>query len=125
MMPNLGQLGQKRIGKTSEGRSIFLNPDGSMSSERSTTVMHPLINGGKPTNIPTIFNGREFSEDEAAEIIAKFSQGQNSIRPIDPETGRVLGTFQSIPLAEIAAAKRSRGLTRIIDPQFSMLLGQQ
>ena len=103
-MPELGPLGKQTVGKTSEGRAIIANPDGSFSTERSATVTHPLINGGRPTNIPTIFRGQQFDGDQAAEIIAKFSNGG---KITDPETGRVLEAFDTIKLAEKAAKTRS------------------
>jgi hypothetical protein len=49
------------------------NPDGSWSSEISVTVMHPELNGGKPTVIPSLWikDGKPYvaaNEDEAAQL---------------------------------------------------------
>lgn len=49
------------------------NPDKSWSSEISMTVAHPDLNGGKPTNIPSLWivNGKPYrakNEDEAAAL---------------------------------------------------------
>lgn len=118
MMNKLPPLGNQIVGRTSEGRPIILNPDGSYSTERTATVEHPMINGGKPTNIPTIFRGREFDPDTAAEIIAQYSQMRKSIRPIDPETGQPLQAFGSIDEAEAHAKERSKAIDLMISKAF-------
>ena len=121
MMKKMVALGTQIVGRTSEGRPIILNPDGSYSTERTATVTHPLINGGKPTNIPTIFRGVELDPDQAAELIAKFSKEKKSLQPIDPETGRPLQAFNSIEDAEKEAQERSAAIelhiAKAFDPQ--------
>lgn len=51
------------------------NPNGTWSSEISTTVSDPGLNGGAPTNIPTLWliNGKpvRVNEDMAAQLAAK------------------------------------------------------
>ena len=52
------------------------NPDKSWSSEISMTVAHPDLNGGKPTNIPSLWivNGKPYrakNEDEAAALAVR------------------------------------------------------
>ncbi len=93
------------VGKTKEGRNIFKNPDGSFSTERTTTIVHPAINGGAPTNIPTIFAGQELTPDEATELIVEIVRRNGSA--IDPETGRELVGFPSMKAAVAGAKKRS------------------
>lgn len=99
----LPALTNEAVGKTAEGRTLYRNADGSVSSERSITVTDPRINGGKPTNIPSMFGGKQLDEDAAVEMIQKAG-GK------DPETGRALPAFESIEEAVAAAKKRSKGL---------------
>jgi hypothetical protein len=40
------------------GNEPIQNPDGTHSSEISITVTEEGLNGGKPTNIPTVWNGK-------------------------------------------------------------------
>lgn len=96
-------LGTARIGMTGEGRPMIQNPDGSVSTERTITVTHPRINGGKPTNIPSMFGGKEVSEEEAARRIIR-ADGK------DPETGRLLLGFDTIEDAVNAARARSESI---------------
>ncbi len=54
------------------------NPDGGWSSEESLTVAHPDLNGGKATNIPSLWivDGKPYrakDEDEAVALAAKSS----------------------------------------------------
>ncbi|MBP7482195.1 MAG: hypothetical protein KA788_06655, partial [Lacunisphaera sp.] len=92
----LGELGTEIVGKTDEGRPIVKNPDGSVSTERSVTVEID----GKWVNIPSMFGGKEVSEEEAVNIMQ-----QNGM--VDPETGRTMPTFNSLEEAETAARARS------------------
>lgn len=81
------------------------NPDGSVSSELSITIEDEGINGGKPTNIPSIFNGKIVTPDEAIErIIAAGGK--------DPETGRKLPAYNSVAEAVKAAQERTHSLGR-------------
>lgn len=96
-------LTDERVGTTPEGRPIMRNADGSVSTERSITVEIPEINGGKPTNIPTMFGGREVQPDEA---IRKIIEAGGR----DPETGRVLPGYASNEEAENAARGRSQAI---------------
>jgi hypothetical protein len=72
------------------------NPDGSVTTERSITVTEPGLNGGRPTNIPTVWDGRIVSDDEAVD---------NAIR-----SGVPFPSFDSIPEAVRAAEQRSKDL---------------
>lgn len=102
----LGPLGTQQVGATPEGRPIIQNPDGSFSTERSITVTDQRINGGRPTNIPSIFGGREVTQEQAISIIVNNNGS-------DPETGRRLPGFDTIEQAESAARQRS---TNIANP---------
>lgn len=99
----LPPLGTEISGKTKQGRPIVKNPDGSISTERTITVTDPRINGGKPTNIPSMYGGKEVSEQEA---IARVATAGGK----DPETGEVLPGFNSIEEAVAAAQARSKEL---------------
>ena len=46
-------------------RPIIRNRDGSRSTERSMTVNDPRLNGGLPTNIPSIWDGMRLPEGAA------------------------------------------------------------
>lgn len=82
------------------GRPRVQNNDGSFSSELSATVTDPRLNAGQPTNIPTMFSGRQESEDAAIQRIIDAGG-------VDPETGRQLSGFDSTPEAVDAARARS------------------
>jgi hypothetical protein len=62
---------QPRLDKTWDGYPPVKNPDGSVSTELSITVTEPGINGGKPTNIPTIWEGKKLTPKEAIAKAAK------------------------------------------------------
>lgn len=82
------------------------NPDNSWSSEISLTVGHPKLNGGKPTNIPSLWlvNGKPYrakNEDEAAELAVR--------------SGLTWPSFPTFDIADQAATDREtnwQGLKR-------------
>lgn len=76
------------------GRPLLDNGDGTFSSEESITVTHPNINNGKPTNIPSIWDGRRYDDEE--EIV---------LRAI--ASGQYFTSFESIPKAVAAVRQRS------------------
>lgn len=86
-----------------QGRPLVANPDGSFSTERTITVTDPRINDGRPTNIPSMFGGREVPQGEAIDIIARNNG-------VDPESGQRLPAFASIEEATAAARARSDAL---------------
>ena len=96
--------GQATGTHTQAGRKIYTSPTGQQYSERSITVTHPSINGGSPTNIPSVFGGQILTEEDAVRRIAEAGG-------MDPETGRPLPSFDSIAEAEAAARGRSNNLT--------------
>ncbi len=94
--------------KTSEGRPILQDKDGNIATEFAVTVKDKRINWGRPTNIPTIYGGKYYTEKEARDIIAKANPDPDDIR--DPETGRRLRGWYSVEDAVIAARERSARL---------------
>jgi len=73
------------------------NPDTSWSSEVTRTVTNPDLNGGKPTNIPSLYvvDGKPYlakDEDEAASLAIK--------------SGLSFPSYADIPTADKAAVDR-------------------
>jgi len=102
-VPELGPLGTEIVGYLPSGRPIIKNDDGTFSTERLGTIK---VNG-KWINIPTMFDGREVSEDEAFEIMR-----ENGFR--DPETGKRPKQFSSRGKAEADAAKVSKAKDSVL-----------
>ena len=101
---DLGKLGTEVVGYMPSGRPIISNPDGSYSTERTTTVKLP---NGKWVNIPTMFDGKEVSVDQAFDIMR-----QHGFK--DPETGIQVKEFKSEPEASKAAASGSKAKDRVL-----------
>lgn len=87
---------------TADGRPIFKNQFGQGVSERTITVDID----GKFINVPTVFEGRFLSQDEAVQKVL-------DAKGADPITGRQLKKFDSIDEAVSAAKNRSNSLGRI------------
>jgi hypothetical protein len=82
------------------------NPDGSYSSEVTVTTNNPKLNRGQWTNIPSLWKGKEVSEDEAVENVNK--------------TERKYPSFGSEKEAvDSAIARSSRGGAGQIDKGYS------
>jgi hypothetical protein len=79
--------------KTHDGYPARENADGSYSTEVSITVTNPKLNNGKPTNIPSLWKGKEVDEDMAV---------RNALA-----TGKSYKSFNSINEAVSAAKARS------------------
>lgn len=88
------QPNKEQIGFAPTGRPELRNPDGSVSTELSITVTDPRLNGGKPTNIPSIWGGRRLNDEMA--VNSALASGQN------------FTAFPSIKAAERAAEFRSQ-----------------
>jgi hypothetical protein len=65
------------------GRPILNNPDGTFSTEESITVEVDDLNGGRPTNIPSIWGGKRLSEREAIQQAISSGQKFDSYDTID------------------------------------------
>lgn len=89
--------------KTSEGRPVYTTPDGNYITERTITVTTPDINGGKPTNIPTVYDGKIVSQEEAIHRVVQAGG-------FDPITHRALDGYSSIEEAVKAAQERTHSL---------------
>lgn len=68
---------------TTEGRPAYNNNFGGMSTEYSIGVKNKQINNGQLTHIPSIYNGRIVSEEQAIQNIIDANG-------YDPETGRLI-----------------------------------
>lgn len=92
---------------TQGGRALIpdLITPGDTASEYSITVENDQINNGRATNIPSIYDGKVVSEEEAIRRVVEANG-------VDPETGRTLPAFNSILEAETAGKKRSDELGR-------------
>ena len=100
LRPQMPPLGDQIVGETQEGRPIILNPDGSFSTERSTTLQD---DAGRWMNMPTIFGAREYPPEDAYRIM-------KSNRFRDPETGRQSQPYQTLEEALMAAGQRSSNI---------------
>jgi hypothetical protein len=80
--------------KTHDGYPARKNSDGSYSTELSITVTNPKLNNGKPTNIPSLWKGKEVDEDTAVENVLA--------------SGKKYESFSTIPEAVKAAKERSK-----------------
>ena len=107
-------LGDRVVGTSTDGRPAYLNPDGSLSTERTRTEKHPLLNGGEWTNIPTIFDGRQMGVDEAVDYINANQPEPKSLMDMlsvfDPVTGLPLESYKSLDDAIAAAEMKSRAM---------------
>lgn len=88
---------QRRAGATGnlthDGLPARQNADGSQSTELSITVTDPRLNGGKPTNIPSLWGGQVVDNDTAV---------TNALA-----TGKPYQSFGTIDQAVAAAKARS------------------
>jgi hypothetical protein len=86
-MANLQAMGglQPSMGGVhpANGRPIINNPDGSISTERSITVTAPQLNGGLPTNIPSLWDGQQLSEEQSVQRALQSGQQFPSFNGID------------------------------------------
>lgn len=100
MPPSIGN--RTWVFQNQNERSQRRNPDGSVSTELSITVKDPRTGGWM--NIPSMYGGKEVSEDEAIKRVQDAGYK-------DPETGRAIESFGSLKDAENAARTRSNALT--------------
>lgn len=83
------------------GRPMWRTASGEIATEMGRTVTDPRLNHGKPTNIPSIWDGKVFGEDGA--VRAAVASGQS------------FPSFKSIPRAVEASKAHSAELGRYID----------
>jgi hypothetical protein len=69
--------------RTHDGYPALVNADGSVSTEISITVTDPRLNGGKPTNIPSLWKGKVVPEDEAVKNALASGNTYQSFPTID------------------------------------------
>jgi hypothetical protein len=79
--------------QTHDGLPARQNADGSHSTEVSITVTDPRLNGGRPTNIPSLWGGEELDEEDAVEQAL--------------QSGNTYQAFNDIQSAVAAAQQRS------------------
>ena len=79
---------------THDGLPAVRNSDGSYSTELSITVTDPRLNGGRPTNIPSLWGGRVLPEGDAVQAALK--------------SGKPFVAYPSIDEAVTAAKARSQ-----------------
>ena len=68
--------------KTHDGLSVVKDTDGRDMSEVSITVTDSRLNGGRPTNIPSLWKGEIVSEDEAVDNVLKTGKQYKSFGSI-------------------------------------------
>ena len=87
------------------------NDDGTRSTERSITITSPLINDGRPTNIPTIFVDR--GKITALDAVPGLKEGSQELEDaaIDMalRSRQNFPAFGSIKEAVASAVARSEG----------------
>ena len=79
----LAQKNQSNKKLTHDGLPARENPDGSYSTEVSITITDPRLNNGKPTNIPSLWGGKEVDEDTAVKNALKSGKNYQSFDTID------------------------------------------
>lgn len=80
-------------------RPILKEADGRFKTEYSMTERHPEINGGRWSNIPTIWDGKELSHREAMKRAVQ-----------EAKKGWVFPNFDTLEEATRAAPIRSRAI---------------
>lgn len=96
----------------------MLNPNGSWSSEMATTVSHSELNGGRPTNVPTLWlrDGKpvRVTDDQAARLAAQSNLSfpaynslaeaqrasiarENNWQSVEPQNSGAVPTIWSLP----------------------------
>lgn len=63
----MANVGEKTGKKTQAGRDVYKTPEGEMVSEKSTTFEYK----GKWINIPTIHDGKQYSQDQLIDMLDK------------------------------------------------------
>lgn len=72
---------------THDGFPAVRNADGSHSTELSVTVTDPRLNGGAPTNIPSLWKGVQLADDKAVDAALGSGRAFPKFRTIDEAVG--------------------------------------
>lgn len=88
-----------------EGRLVVKQPDGSWAHEKSITIEAD----GMHMNIPTMFGGKDYTPDQAVEIMRKNKW-------VDPDTGKKVKTYKSQAEALKAAQDKEKAQQLIPTP---------
>ncbi len=118
-----GGLTLARGEQTHDGFPARKNADGTISTEVSITVTDKRLNDGKPTNIPSLWEGKEVSEDEAVKRALKSGKQYQSFATIDDavkaaqERSAQKGADLSAPKAKTSTDPRE--VAREIEANFS------
>lgn len=75
--------GLPRKPMTHDGLPARQNADGSISTEVSITVTDPRLNGGRPTNIPSLWGGKEVDEDTAVRLALQSGNRYQAFGTVD------------------------------------------
>jgi hypothetical protein len=89
--------------RAQDGSPALRNPDGSVSTMLTATVEDERLNDGQPTNIPTVWDGKALSPEEAIEKAAA--------------SARKFPAFTSVADAVAAAEEASENKGRQIGPE--------
>lgn len=87
--------------KTWDGYPAPKDQSGRFMTERSITVTDPRLNGGRPTNIPSLWKGKELPQEQAV---------QNAL-----SSGKQFQSFDTLESAISAAESRTEDKARQID----------
>jgi hypothetical protein len=108
--------------RTHDGYPARQNADGSVSTEVSITVTDPRINNGAPTNIPSLWEGVQRSEEESVKRAAASGKNYQAFGSIPEAVNAAKSRSaaggasapqqrQSAPVAQVPAAPRGRKLS--------------
>lgn len=98
-------------------RGVYMNMNGTISTEKSITVIDPRLNNGMPTNIPTLVMGQDETDlevwlNEEPGNVPSDVMHRVQERAIDRavkrvEQGQELPFYQTVQEAEEEAQRRS------------------
>jgi hypothetical protein len=89
------------------GRPVLKNNDGSFSTEESVTLTHPMLNGGRPTNVPSIWNGQR------PPMVMDDPGFEDYVAEQAIKSGQSFPAFETIEQAVAAAKQRSSELGKL------------
>ncbi len=109
--------GGQAVGTLTSGRPgqpVIANPDGTVSTERSITVTDPRLNGGRPTNIPSLWDGVQLGEQEAVTRALQSGQTYQSFNSIDEavQAAKARSNEMGVHAARALASQQQAGASR-------------